>query len=376
VLGKVALGLFAIFIFCGFSSQEVYVSKRDASSYLLLERLGGGSFGEAWHAEKLGSGDHLVVKFYKRANEASENIEHIDLLLNRLNQKSHPNLLHILKTDQLEKRGKYYSVVISEVAEENLDSFLDERFLVGPEVLPAQMKSLVKHLSRLHDDLLRAIDFLSALGLAHNDINPRNILKKNGRYVLADFDGVTQFGFAPPIRSWEILYAPFEFTDDCLEPSSAMTDHFSAASVLFYSISGLTPLEYYLEQRASVYRQMLPIEATWSARNFLRTKPLEQRVFIDIIRTKLKKLRSEIVDSPAQLEFDRVSRYILAALEPNPARRKNDLAKLLPELKIFNQTTPLDRLKIWANDQIERLDTKGVMKKTASACVAILCLFK
>ena len=44
------------------------------------------------------------------------------------------------------------------------------------------------------ESLKSAVEYLHTLGLAHNDINPDNIMVKNGLPVLIDFDSCQPFG--------------------------------------------------------------------------------------------------------------------------------------------------------------------------------------
>jgi serine/threonine protein kinase len=59
-----------------------------------------------------------------------------------------------------------------------------------------------------------AVDYLHSLGLAHNDINPNNIMVKDGMPVLIDFGSSQPFGKHPQSLGTEGWYKELFFTSE------------------------------------------------------------------------------------------------------------------------------------------------------------------
>ncbi|KAL5342168.1 kinase-like domain-containing protein [Aspergillus crustosus] len=101
------------------------------------------------------------------------------LVMEEISRSPHPNIIRYHGSRV--RRGYITSIVL-----EKLDITLDD-FVSTPES---------QHLNRIEffESLRSAVEHLHSLGLAHNDINPQNIMVKNGAPVLIDFDSCQPFG--------------------------------------------------------------------------------------------------------------------------------------------------------------------------------------
>lgn len=70
------------------------------------------------------------------------------------------------------------------------------------------------HQDRFLEALESAVDHLHSLGLAHNDINPDNIMVENGAPVLIDFGSCQPFGKRLQSLGTEGWYEELFFTSE------------------------------------------------------------------------------------------------------------------------------------------------------------------
>ena len=101
------------------------------------------------------------------------------LIMEHISQTPHPNIVryHGCRV----RRGRITALVL-----ERLDQTLAQ-YLSTPDVRPLDTVPFVEALES-------AVRHLHALGLAHNDINPYNIMVKGGMPVLIDFGSCGRFG--------------------------------------------------------------------------------------------------------------------------------------------------------------------------------------
>jgi serine/threonine protein kinase len=101
------------------------------------------------------------------------------LIMERISKSPHPNIIgyHGCRV----KRGR-----ITAIALEQLEETLTQRAST-PSIHELDQDGFLKALES-------AVDHIHSLGLAHNDINPDNIMFKNGVPVLIDFGSCQPFG--------------------------------------------------------------------------------------------------------------------------------------------------------------------------------------
>jgi len=101
------------------------------------------------------------------------------LVMEQISKASHPNIVGYYGCRV--NRGRITAIVLERLGQ-TLEQYAAER------------PSLDLDIDRFFKDLKSAVDCLHSMGLAHNDINPRNIMVKNGSPVVIDFDSCQPVG--------------------------------------------------------------------------------------------------------------------------------------------------------------------------------------
>ncbi|KAL4783419.1 kinase-like domain-containing protein [Aspergillus varians] len=103
------------------------------------------------------------------------------IIMEQISKSPHPNIIRYHGCRL--RRGYITSIVL-----ERLDRTLDD--YVSTSLAEFQRLDKVE----FFESVKSAVDYLHTLGLAHNDINPQNIMLRNGEPVLIDFDSCQPFG--------------------------------------------------------------------------------------------------------------------------------------------------------------------------------------
>lgn len=101
------------------------------------------------------------------------------IIMEQISQSPHKN---IIRYYGCRVRRSYITSIVLERLDQNLNEFVSTSDF--------QQLDRVK----FFESLKSAVEHLHTLGLAHNDINPDNIMVKNGSPVLIDFDSCQPFG--------------------------------------------------------------------------------------------------------------------------------------------------------------------------------------
>lgn len=199
--------------------------------YELLKRIGRGGQGQVWLARNALDEQFYAVKVFPRGAFA----EIAGLREYKRRVREHP---HLVPIEHVGEAGDLrYSVM----------PLADPAHSTSPVLDPAQYEpmSLARHVERLGrlalsevcsigQQMLEAIGYLHAQGARHGDVKPRNILKLQGRWQLADHGLVANaecrkaLGFTP-------AYCPPEGPDD------RVADLYALGVTLFEVASGLEP---------------------------------------------------------------------------------------------------------------------------------------
>ena len=148
--------------------------------YVLMEYLGGGTFGEVWRAEKRSEVDssEFALKFLrpKYGEDRDKDIERVRKELKIWKRVSGlANIVAVIEADVCD--GQFY--IVSEFA----DGGSLEKHLEGRSINEEFYEEAVNIIR----EVLRGLENLHSQGVIHRDLKPANILIKKGVACLADF---------------------------------------------------------------------------------------------------------------------------------------------------------------------------------------------
>ena len=154
--------------------------------YKIIERLGGGAFGQTYRAEdtQLPGNPHCVVKQLKPQNTDPSTLETAKRLFN-----SEAQVLHQLGNhNQIPRLYAYF--------EEDEEFYLVQELIEGvplsQEILPGKPWSEAEVINLLQQ-ILSVLDFVHQQNTIHRDIKPSNLMRRfDGQLIAIDFGAVKQ----------------------------------------------------------------------------------------------------------------------------------------------------------------------------------------
>src|SRR5262245_35878894 len=202
--------------------------------YQLIERLGGGGFGEVWKAEAPG-GLHKAIKFVygdlQQLGEEGHRAEQELKALSRVKTVRHPYILSLERFDVIDGQ----LIIVMELADRNLWDRFKECRSQGLPGLPRD------ELLGYMEETAEALDLMNIqYQLQHLDIKPQNLFLVYNHVKVADFGLVKDLeGMAASVTGGVTpVYAAPETFDGWV---SRFSDQYSLAIVYQELLTGLRP---------------------------------------------------------------------------------------------------------------------------------------
>jgi hypothetical protein len=202
--------------------------------YRLLDRLGGGGFGEVWRAEAPG-GLLKAIKFVygdlQDAGDDGQRAEQELKALRRVQTVRHPYILSLERYDIIDGQ----LLVVMELADKNLWDRYKECRAAGQVGIPRE------ELLGYMDDTAEALDLMNLqYGLQHLDIKPQNLFLVHNHVKVADFGLVKDLeGMKASVTGGVTpVYAAPETFDGWV---SRFSDQYSLAIVYQELLTGCRP---------------------------------------------------------------------------------------------------------------------------------------
>ena len=215
-------------------SARIETQAEPIPGYRLMERLGGGGFGEVWKAEAPG-GLHKAIKFVYgdlgSANEDDQRAEQELKALNRVKTVRHPYILSLERVDIIDGQ----LIIVMELADRNLWDRFKECRVQGLPGIPRE------ELLRYMEEAAEALDLMNnEYNLQHLDIKPQNIFLVHQHVKVADFGLVKDLeGIQASVTGGVTpVYAAPEIFDGKV---SRFSDQYSLAIVYQELLTGQRP---------------------------------------------------------------------------------------------------------------------------------------
>lgn len=220
-----------------------YTSGSTIYKYSLIDRIGGGNFGEVWTAIDLALKKKIAVKLLDKSQYSID-----DRLLEAQigNRLQHPNVVNIKGADVINVSGSPVVAISmpyfengSVVTQLNSLNFLDLR---------KSMKCLI--------DVLRGLEYLHENGYYHCDIKPNNILVGSmSEYLLTDY-GITCYApnhiAVQPKQSYLPHISPETISCNLYD---IRTDIYQLGLTAFRLINGISEIRSEFDKDRSAFRQ-------------------------------------------------------------------------------------------------------------------------
>lgn len=153
--------------------RPVLSSATRIGKYVLIRKIGDGSFGTVWHARNSDDGRDVAIKIFCRGGLDESEIAHLLRETRVTEQLSHPN---IIKVHDIGTCGEYRFVVSELIDGLGLDSWL-KRFSCEPVQAATWCATLAHTLQYAHE-----------MGVVHRDLKPANIMiDAEGKLHIMDF---------------------------------------------------------------------------------------------------------------------------------------------------------------------------------------------
>lgn len=167
-------------------------------NYVVIEKIGEGSFGKVYKGRRKYTGQIVAIKFINKKGKSKKDLKNLRQEIDILRELNHPNI--ILMLDFFETKNEF--VIVTEFAQGELFQILeDDKQLPEEEV------------QRIAKQLVQALHYLHSQRIIHRDMKPQNILiGARGTVKLCDF------GFARTMSSNTIVLTSIKGTPLYMSP--------------------------------------------------------------------------------------------------------------------------------------------------------------
>lgn len=224
-----------------------YAPNTQIYKYHLVQKIGGGEFGEVWIADDRAINNRFAVKLLDQERCSIDERLLEAQIGNRLN---HPNVVNIKNADVVGFGKPPTPVVIiampfyangSVASKVNAANFLD---------LDKALKCLI--------DVLRGLEYLHENGYYHCDIKPQNILiGDNNECILTDY-GITCHSPTHEAVTPRSLYLPHAAAESItVNRYDARTDIYQLGLTAFRLVNGISTVKEKFEKDRNAFRQLI-----------------------------------------------------------------------------------------------------------------------
>ncbi|NET89803.1 MAG: protein kinase [Kamptonema sp. SIO1D9] len=224
-------------------AQQEMIGELLAGHYRVLEKLGGGGFGQTYIAEDTHrpGNPHCVVKHLKPASNNPKVLE----TARKFFQKEAETLESLGNHDRIPRLLAYF--------EENEQFYLVQEYIEGhtlaKELTPNQPWEESKVIALLQE-ILPILDFIHTQGVIHRDLKPDNLIRRSSddKLVLIDFGAIKQLRNQTITESGELSvtvaigtpgYMPTEQTRGTPRPNS---DLYALGMICIQALTGKMPV--------------------------------------------------------------------------------------------------------------------------------------
>ena len=208
---------------------------REWAHFLILGRIGGGSFGDVYRAHDKKLQCDIALKLMRDDGDSPANVSRVLKEARRLARVRHTNIVTVYGADQVDGRVGLWMELVRGTT---LEDLLQRQGTFG-----------AREASVVGLDMCRAVAAVHRAGLLHGDIKAHNVMREEGgRNVLMDFgtgkdldqDLRAQAGSSDDFAGTPLYLAPEVFSGS---PRTKVADVYSLGVLLFHLVTKRYPVE-------------------------------------------------------------------------------------------------------------------------------------
>ena len=203
--------------------------------FLILGRIGGGSFGDVYRAHDRKLQCDIALKLMRHDGDSPANVSRVLKEARRLARVRHANIVTVYGADQVDGRVGLWMELVRGTT---LEDLLQRQGTFG-----------AREASVVGLDMCRAVAAVHRAGLLHGDIKAHNVMREEGgRNVLMDFgtgkdldqDLLRAAGSSDDFAGTPLYLAPEVFAGS---PRTKVADVYSLGVLLFHLVTKRYPVE-------------------------------------------------------------------------------------------------------------------------------------